>query len=87
VDPAEKVFTTDARCGLSATELVFWNLSNNIVRHAERSHSHRGFSPVIRTEDKNEEPFERFFSEPEQKPLKRFEDRFGDLNHRAEATV
>jgi hypothetical protein len=28
-----------------------------------------------------------FFLGARQKPLKRFEDRFGDLNHRAEATV
>ncbi len=57
------------------------------MHDAERSHWHRGFSPVIKTRDLGGEPFERFLLPTDEKPLETVQESFRHLNHRAEATV
>ena len=56
--------------------------------HAERSHSHRGFSPVAKGLNVNAEPFQRFWVAIDyEKPLETVQGFFFELDHRAKATV
>jgi hypothetical protein len=55
---------------------------------AERSHSHRGFSPVMKSTEYFSEPFLTVSHNPrQQKPLKRFSFSVAALYHRAKAAV
>ena len=56
--------------------------------HAERSHSHRGFSPVAKGLNVNAKPFQPFLvAIDHEKPLETVQGFFFELDHRAKATV
>jgi hypothetical protein len=82
--------TTMSLPTLLATFLL--RAAHNLIEIRERSHSHRGFSPVGKAYSKSRKPFERFFPAGQQiaanrKPLKTVQDFGMLLYHRAKATV
>jgi hypothetical protein len=54
---------------------------------AERSYSHRGFSPVMRSANWKRNRFNGFVPLDNEKPLETVQEPIGFLDHRAKATV